>query len=260
MAYKSGMVVMFADLLPEGSRWRLLSLSLLATVASVLGSCADRAPERPDFSVGVAAEWTRSPATAEQLGYSILVGVVQRPEGGSCPKIPASTRILVNGTEAPLTPYDPQPGCLQAGVELGPFFQDQTVTVNVEEGERSTGEAVFDGLTPGTAASLTSPADGKLHAGDDIVVRPVPELPADSHEAVFYPLDAPVWEPWGIYADSERLPDGVHVAAPAFTGRAVLVVLFAGTSSFSTASCQGFAICQKEIAATLGPFFVAGVP
>jgi hypothetical protein len=197
----------------------------------------------------------------ERLGYSILVGVVQRQERGSCPKIPASTRILVNGTEAALTPDSQSAlGCLQAGVELGPFVQDQTVTVNVEEGGRLTGEAVFDGLTPGTAATLTSPADGQLHPGDDIVVRPIPELPADSAEAVFYPLDAPVWKPWGISVEPERLMDGVHVAAPAFTGRAVLVVLFAGTSSFSTASCQGFAICKKEIAATLGPFFVTGVP
>jgi hypothetical protein len=210
--------------------------------------------------VGVAAEWPLSPATPEQLGYSILVGVLQRPEGGSCRKIPASTRILVNGTEAPLTPYDAQPDCLQAGVTLGPLFQDQPVTVNVEEGGRIVGEAVFDGLTPGTAATLTSPADGQLHAGDDIVVRPISGLPANSGNAVFYPLDAPIWKPWGIYADSERLPDGVHVAAPAFTGRAVLVFLFAGTASFSTASCQGFAICKKEIAATLGPFFVTGVP
>jgi hypothetical protein len=145
-------------------------------------------------------------------------------------------------------------------VKLGPFVQDQTVTVNVEEGGRIVGEAVFDGLTPGTAATLTSPADGQLHAGDDIVVRPVPELPADSPEAVFYLLDAPVWKPWGISVEPERLMDGVHVTAPAFTGRAVLVVLFAGISSFSTTSCQGFAICKRWADSTLGPFFVTGVP
>ena len=165
------MVVAFADLSREAARtraqanlWLRRSPPLVAAVACVLGSCSDGGPERRDFSVGVAAEWTRSPATADQLGYSILVGVVQRQEGGSCPKIPASTRILVNGTEAPLSP-DAQsaPGCQQAGVELGPFFQDQTVTVNVEEDGRLTGEAVFDGLTPGTAATLTSPTDGQVH-------------------------------------------------------------------------------------------------
>ena len=71
------MVVAFADLSREAastraqaSLWLRRSPPLVAAVACVLGSCADGGRERPDFSVGVAAEWTPSPATAAQLGYS----------------------------------------------------------------------------------------------------------------------------------------------------------------------------------------------
>jgi hypothetical protein len=81
------MVVAFADLSREAastraqaSLWLRRSPPLVAAVACVLGSCADGGRERPDFSVGVAAEWTPSPATAAQLGYSILD---QRPTGSA---------------------------------------------------------------------------------------------------------------------------------------------------------------------------------
>jgi hypothetical protein len=230
-------------------------------VAAFCAGCGE-GTDRTYFSVAVEAKWPVSPATVDGLGYVITVGVVQRQKkvgtDGTCAPLPASTRVAINGYATDLT-ADATTGCMWGGLNLGPFLQDQSVAVVVEEGGQVAATAFFDHLTPGTAAALLGPSE--LHAGDDIVIRPVPEVPAEAGHAAFYLLDEPVWQPWGISGTTERRSDGLHVQVPAFTGRAVLTVWGTFSSVLEAeVSCPGFAVCSALSADALGPFFVTGVP
>jgi hypothetical protein len=233
------------------------STLLLAAVACALASCSDTAENHLRFLVDVRAEWTIPAASAEELGYSISVEVMPMYQNGKCPDIPSTTRILVNGTAAVLAP-DTWTACMEAKVQLGPFLQDQTITVNIEEAGSINAEAVYDDLTPGTAATMLPLPSNPLHPGDEIVIRPIPELPSSGGEAVFYPLDT-VWQPYGIIGTTERLLDGLHVQTPAFSGNAIVAV-WNGDFCLPKFTCRGFDICEGSSATALGPFFVVGAP
>jgi hypothetical protein len=233
-------------------------LALLLILAAS-ASCSDGAAEKVYFSVGAKADWSLSQESADGLGYHITVVVVQRQQtDGTCAEISGSTRFLINGAVAPLS-LNPESGCMEGTWLLGPYLQDQTLTVAEEEVGQIVATAVFRNLFPGTAATLLGPAE--LRAGDDIVVRPVPDVPAGAGMAVFYLLDDPAWQPGGIHTNPERRGDGLHVPVPSFTGRAVLVV-WGTISSIMNAevTCPGFAACLAESSDALGPFFVTGVP
>ena len=236
----------------------LLSILLLVTATSGLASCSGAADQNLRFLVDVRAEWTIPAASAAELGYVISVEVMPMFQHGSCPDIPSTTRILVNGTEVALSP-NKWSDCMEAKGQLGPFLQDQSITVKVEGAGSFPAEAVYDGLTPGTAATIFPPLRGPLHAGDEFVIRPIPELPASSGTAFFYPLEDPVWHEFGIVGNTERLLDGLHVRTPAFTGSAIVAV-WNGDFCLPKVACRGFSQCNGTSAPQLGPFFVVGAP
>ena len=64
---------------------------------------------------------------------------------------------------------------------LGPFPQIGAVTVDAKDGEQLLAHQEFDGLAPGGGAMLAVPADGQVHAGDEIVVVPTSGLPRRGH-------------------------------------------------------------------------------
>jgi hypothetical protein len=229
----------------------------LFLAAAFCASC-DEGSERVYFGVGAVADWIKYPTSADVLGYAITVGVVQIQRDQVCGPLPAPTRVFIGGYETELA-ADPETGCMEGGIVLGPTLREQAVTVSLEEAGKVTATAVFSNLLPGTAATLLGPSE--LHPGDEVVVRPVPDVPTESALADLYPLDDPVWPPHGIYAKTERRSDGLHVQVPAFTGRAVLTVWNTLCDvTAAQASCPGFAACYARCANALGPLFVTGVP
>jgi hypothetical protein len=234
-------------------------LSALLLTAAFGAGCGEDGNDNAPLGVTAYADWPISPATADALGYTITVSVVQRGRNGACASLPDSTRVLVNGQEAELAANE-ETGCMLGSLVLGPFLQDQSVTVTEEKAGQVTATATFKNLLPGTAATLVGPSE--LHAGDDIVIRPVPAIPANSMGlAAFYLLDSPGWDTYGLRGESKRSSDGLHVRVPAFTGRAVLAV-WGQLCDVEAAevTCPGFADCRAGCAGALGPFFVTGVP
>jgi hypothetical protein len=211
------------------------------------------------FGAGAQAEWAEFPSSVERMGYTIAVAVLQMRRGDkTCGPLPASTRVLINGEETALT-ADQETGCMEGGQVLGPVLHDQSVTVTVEQSHEATRTATFTNLLPGTAATMSAPT--QLHDGDDVLIRPVREVPAERGIASFYLLDAPTWSSIGATGEVRRQSDGLHVTVPAFSGRAVLTLWNTGCDlSAAVASCPGFGVCLADCAGALGPFFVTGVP
>lgn len=234
-----------------------LCLAGLAAVACALGACAGAEP--PYFFATVTADWPVAIDDPSRLGYWVTVTVTKKLDrDGDCETVSPDTRVLVEGTEASFVP-DSAVGCARAELQLGPFLREKPIAIVVEHQGEVAATATFAGLFPGTAAVLVSPADGLVRAGDDIVVRPVPEVPTAHGSAHFFPLDQPDGKVGAVYGSSERLLDGLHVAAPAFPGRAWLVIRGDGSAD-AAVSCAGFAICIGQAAVTLGPFLVTEVP
>jgi hypothetical protein len=236
---------------------------VVGVLAAVLVGCGADQAAPPQLSLGASATWHSAPAVS--LGYTVAVVFLQQPAQGAsgCAALPESTRIRVNGAE--IASSLDSSGCLDTSMSLGPYLQVPAITVEVEERGELIGQARFDQLAPGAAASLTVPADGQVRAGDEIVVVPPPELPTSvPSTGTLCPLDpashggTSSCVPLG--RSLERLADGLHASMPAFTGRAA--VFFAGTPSVPDArfSCSGFAACVAIADGTLGPLFVTGVP
>jgi hypothetical protein len=231
---------------------------LIVMFALAQGGC-DGPQSFPYFHATVKAEWPIETDSAALLGYWVDVYVTKKMDDtGDCATISASTKVLIDGVEATFA-ADGGAGCMQAYVRLGPFLQNQSVDITVERGGEVVAEATFDQLMPGTGAALVGPTGGLVHAGDVVVVHPLPELPASGSIARFYPLDEPPWRKVGLFGEAERLSDGVHVSVPSFTGRAWLGLV---TTDYALAevSCSGFATCHGEAASLLGPFLITEGP
>jgi hypothetical protein len=231
-------------------------LSAVFLTAAFGAGCGEDSSNSDNLRVSAYAIWSSSAATPDALGYTITVDVSQRE--GACDSLPDSTRVLINGQETKLA--KDETGCLKGELVLGPFLQDQTVTVTQERAGQVTATATFKNLLPGTAATLVGPSE--LHAGDDLVIRPVADIPANTPGwAAFYLLDDPVWKEDGLHGETKRSSDGLHVQVPAFAGRAVLTVdgLLCDYAA-AEVTCPGFAYCTAICANALGPFFVTGVP
>jgi hypothetical protein len=229
----------------------------LLMAAAFSAGCGDDS-DRIYFGAAAEAEWNWFPATADALGYTITVAVLQlRRDDTTCGALPSSTHVLINGEPTALTPQA-DTGCMAGGQVLGPFLHDQTVTVTVEEAGDVTATATFTNLLPGTAATMIGPSE--VHEGDDLLILPVPEMPTAS-VPYFYLLDLPEWRSYGLSGKLERRSDGLHVQVPSFSGRAVLMLLGSlGTLTAGQASCPGFGVCKASCASGLGPFFVTGIP
>jgi hypothetical protein len=56
------------------------------------------------------------------------------------------------------------------GLTVGPSLQPlSTATITVEQDGKMVAQAMTSALTPGAGATLVSPADGIVHAGDEVV-------------------------------------------------------------------------------------------
>jgi hypothetical protein len=233
-----------------------------AGLIAVATGCDDGS-RKPDFLIGASASWPQQPASAAEVGYSIFILLVQRPEGERCRQAPASTELIVDDKVVALT-RDPASGCIEGKVVLGPFLQDKSVAARVEEEAHVVAEVVFDGLAPGIGAKLAFPTDGRVRPGDVVVIVPPPTLPTSSPSLpTFYPLEAPVWEPRGVRASpggAERRPDGIHVPVASFVGPAVLIVTGMPYVPRVFLECPGFFGCTANPDNVLGPIFLTGEP
>lgn len=189
--------------------------------------CEDEPALPPEFDIAASARWSQEAATPEAVGYTITVSLTQRQQDdGSCRPAAPSTRLTVDNVEVPLS-RAPVTLCTKGELVAGPFLQDQILTARLEWDGRAIAEVNFDGLMPGTAARLVTPVDGRVRAGDELIIVPPPELPTSFlGGARFYFLDEPTWRPAGERMPEfpRRLLDGIHLTVPQFTGRAILVM------------------------------------
>ena len=230
-----------------------------------LCGCGGDNTSRPLLSVGAAATWSWTASTPADVGYTALVLFLEVvPLGATgCSALPASARLFVNGQD--FAPAVDDTGCVKTPITIGPSPTVGTVTVEVHDGTEVVSHGEFDNLAPGGGATLAVPADGMVHAGDEIVVVPPAGLPTGmlaNTFGVFYPLeDAATWTPTGLpVTGATRLADGVHVKVPAFVGRAAVVFHGMPYVPDATFSCSGFAVCTAMPDNTLGPVFVTEAP
>jgi hypothetical protein len=245
---------------------RSVGWSFVLASACLSAACGEDAPE-PDYYIGASAAWSWIAATPAALGYTIALVLQQGTPGhptAPCRRAPGSTRLTVNGADVPLTTPDPGTGCLAGQFASPPVLGPVPVTARIEEEGRLIGEVTFDNLTPGTAATVVSPAGGQVRAGDEILLAPPSALPTDVlGRVVFYPLDESDWVPDGILLPldaSERLLDGIHVRIPVFTGPAALILDGMPPFVIPDIACPGFAACIETIEVTLGPIMLTGAP
>ena len=238
--------------------WRIGAVGIAAL--AFLGGCDGDG--RIGLSVGAAAQFQAQAAAPRAVGYQVAVVIEQVSPAGaaSCPHLPSNLHLLVNGAEVPPV-FDPSSGCLLTNAALPLSPQVGTVTVDAMDGDRSLGHAEFSGLAPGGAATLAVPADGMVHAGDEVVIVPPPDLPTPyAGPAELYPLDDTSVGSQLYPSPVDREADGMHLTVPAFSGRAALV--FTGTPyvTLPTFSCPGFDICTANADNTVGPVFVTESP
>jgi hypothetical protein len=245
--------------MPRWEAWRI-GAAAVAALASAAG--CDGGPTNLALSVGAAAQFQAPAGPPRAVGYEVAV-VIEQVQGGAqgCPRLPADLRLLVNGTEIPPA-FDPASGCLSTSwtSELSP--QVGTVTVDALDGAGTIGHAEFSGLAPGGGATLAVPADGAVHAGDEVVVVPPADLPtAFVGSAYVYALDdtSVAWSTLpGQLADREA--DGVHLTVPAFSGQGAIAFMGMPYVTLPTYSCPGFDFCTANVDDTLGPVFVTESP
>jgi len=240
---------------------RTLCAAAFAAAVLLVG-CGDGAT---DLQLGVGAGATygvTNGATPRQAGYTVTVVIEQTTNNARphCPGLPSDLRLRVGDQEfAPVT--DPSTGCLNTPIQLGPYPQVGTVTVDVLAGTHMLAHAEFEGLAPGGGATLAVPADGQVHAGDEIIVVPPAELSAGADAPdTFYALDDPNGPRLFGPQAPRREADGMHAWAPAFTGRAALTFFSQPFVPQASYTCPGFDFCIANADHTLGPVFVTETP
>jgi hypothetical protein len=234
---------------------------MLVLVGALAPGCGAGTPVDPDYEIGASAVWSWTAAEPEALGYTVALLLEQRAVEGACRDAPDSTRLTVDGVDVPLV-RDPDTGCLTGQFLSRPVRGDLAVTARVEEWGELVGEVVFEGLMPGTAATLVRPSDGQVRPGDDVLVIPPQQLPTSfGGWATYYPLEDGAWLPEGILVESSvRDLEGLHVTVPTFTGPAVLIFHGTPVAIVPDVVCPGFAYCTEDVEVTLGPFMLTGVP
>ena len=228
-------------------------------VAVCLAGCGGGREELA-LSVGAAAQYEAQAGPPAAVGYQVALVIEQatRSNAPDCPKLPSDLRLLVGGVEVPAA-FDPSTGCLATTVTPALVDPVGTVTVDAEGGGRSLGHAEFSGLDPGSGATLAVPADGAVHAGDEIVVIPPATLPSATVVVGYvFPLDDTAAPAQELLAS--RQADGVHLVVPAFSGRAAVTFADIPDAPLPTYSCSGFDICTAQADNTLGPVFVTESP
>jgi hypothetical protein len=234
-----------------------------ATAAIWCAGCSGDARPELHLSVGAAAQFHALAGPPRTVGYQMAVVIMQvetnwRP---TCPSLPSDLVLLANDQEVPAT-TDPTTGCLNTSTTWVVPPPVGTVTVDAKLGTDVIAHAEFDGLAPGSTATLASPANGQVTAGDEVVVVPTPGLPTgEASLAYFYPLDdmtvgASLYPPQAPVREA----DGVHVVVPAFSGRAAVTCSGMPYVPQPSYSCPGFDVCTANTDDTLGPVFVTEGP
>jgi hypothetical protein len=239
------------------------SVAALLVLLSTLGACGEGGGSKPDFVIGASATWRDEPASVGALGYSLIAELVQKNHDGLCRDAPSSTKVFLNDSEMPLT-RDSDSRCLAGKWSLPPTLHPGSLSVRLEDAGGVVAEALFEDLAPGAAATLGSPQDGRVRAGDEVVVVPPSALPtSDPGGESIFPLEGATWDPAGLQSPElpRRLFDGIHVKVPSFEGPAVLVLR---GMPFSVepliSSCEGFFACTGIASNTLGPVSLVGEP
>ncbi len=234
-----------------------LALLLGAVAGTALGGCGGDSATRPELEVGISADWNWTATSAAEVGFVYALVVQQKKQtDGSCDDLPASLQILAFGQPVPLT--RDADNCLNSEVAATPTMASSSVTVTAEENGEMIAEGTFDDLLPGLGATLVTPADGMVHAGDEIVISPTPGLPSSEiATGSLFPLEGTPWPGAEYTADlPTRFPDGVHVHMPVFSGRAAVVLRGSPYGPQATVNCHGFAVCLGDASNVLGPVFV----
>jgi hypothetical protein len=237
-----------------------------ATIAGVgVGAAGCGGSSQEPAVILVSAQWNDNPATADTIGYQVLVDVGWRSRPQDCFPLSPDLRVHVNDFEVPVMPAG---DCeFDFLVKVGAFLADTPVTVTLEDGGTLIGQASFTGLFPGFAAHLVSPADGQVHPGDPIVLS-VPSqgyLFDSTYGEVFWrdtPASVPPYStylgPGALSADGQSYT----LTTPATTGRAALILKSFGSGNYAAAqSCVGFQSCSMlPEYMTLGPALIDVVP
>jgi hypothetical protein len=226
-----------------------------AAVSALAGCGGDSKPSLDRVALHVTADFQAT--AADQMGfvYSVWVSQFVGPNQNMCPDLAPSLVITAGSQTLPLS-VD-KFNCLDAKLTTTPILQPSTFTVTAEQDGNMIAQATYEGLTPGAAASLASPADGMVHAGDDVVIAPPPELPSSQVLlGSILPLEGDPWRPQDIPGSLERRSDGIHATMPVFSGRAALVLKGSPLDPDSTVSCKGFYSCFGIASNWLGPVFV----
>jgi len=243
---------------------------LLLGVALVVGvsSAGCSGSDDPTKALLTKAEWKNEPGSAAEIGYWVSVDVGWPSRAEDCFPLSPRVHVTVNDREAgTIHTSDCEWDVL---VEAGPFAADDPgpTAVRLLDGTHLLGEAIYDGLFPGYAAQLLSPADGRVRTGEQVAVQLAAPLPAEvlfssSGVAKFYWLDPPdSVPPFYSYAtaalDTDRL--SITVNAPALTGRAAVVIETFDRQLGSAQSCVGFTSCTAWPSEMIGPVFVEVIP
>jgi hypothetical protein len=229
----------------------------LVAAVSALGGCgSDSKPSLDSVVLSVSADFKAT--AADQMGfvYTVSVEQVVGPYQNACPALAPSLVITAGDQTLPLN-LD-KFNCLNTTLTTSPILQPSTFTVTAEQDGKMIAQAPYDGLTPGAAASLASPANGMVHAGDDVVVAPPPQLPSSAVGfGLIIPLEGDPW-PGGQYTVGipDRRPDGVHTQMPVFSGRAALILRGSPFDPDVMISCKGFDVCYGTASNLLGPVYV----
>jgi hypothetical protein len=233
-----------------------------AAAAGVFSGCgSDSMPPLHHVALDVRVSWSFRPKSVDEVGFVYTITLYQPTGAGSgppCDNLPASLQVTGLGQTLPLTLNAVD--CLYTSVITPPTLQPSPVVFTANLDGTMVGQATFDGLTPGAAASLVSPADGVVRVGDEVVISPPPSLPSNTLSlGDVFPLEEVPWPgPQTISSEEVRLADGIHIKMPAFTGRAA--VAFEGSPFLPdpTVNCDGFAVCTATPSDVLGPVFVTG--
>ncbi len=249
---------------PRGSAARSAGRSAIlvgigvSTIAGIaLGGCGDDGVPRPTLEIGMGVDWNWKATSADEVGFVYTMVVEQKKNSdGSCDDLPASLQLFAFDQLVPLE-RDAN-NCVCANLVATPTMTPSSVTVTAERDGEVLAKGTFDNLIPGLGATLVAPADGLVHAGDEIVVAATPLLPSSTPGIGWvFPLEGTPW-PGSEYVAGipTRFPDGVHAKMPAFSGRAAVVLDGRPSAPQVTVDCQGFAVCVGDASNVLGPVFV----
>jgi hypothetical protein len=231
---------------------------LVGAIAGIaLAGCGDDGVPPPSLNVGIAADWNWSATSADQIGFVYTLVVYQKKNSaGTCDYLSPSLRVFAFGQSVPFV--RDADNCLCARGAATPTMVSSSVTVTAEQDGQTIATGTFDDLIPGLGAVLVAPADGMVHAGDEVVMTATPGLPSSNPGPGWvFPLEGTPWPGSEHTADfPARFSDGIHVKMPVFSGRAAVVLKGTPYLPPATVNCEGFVACVGHATNALGPVFV----